>query len=38
MPARVVRELTPEEAERLRASAALYVDCAEVFRTSRKGA
>jgi carbonic anhydrase/acetyltransferase-like protein (isoleucine patch superfamily) len=38
VPARVVRELTDEEAGHLRAAAAHYVDRAEAFRTSGQGA
>jgi carbonic anhydrase/acetyltransferase-like protein (isoleucine patch superfamily) len=38
VPARVVRELTDGETERLRAAAAHYVARAEAFRTSGQGA
>jgi carbonic anhydrase/acetyltransferase-like protein (isoleucine patch superfamily) len=38
VPARVVREVTDEEAEHLRAAAAHYVGRATAFRTRRKGA
>jgi carbonic anhydrase/acetyltransferase-like protein (isoleucine patch superfamily) len=38
VPAKVIRELTGEEIERLRAAAAHYVDRAAAFRTSGQGA